>query len=196
MQRYRIHDIAKDFQLADVRETPITGAESEFHEFLTILKQASGLHNGNVSSKSESRLANWIFSVRVWLGRVFRWDRLFNELPIPGCTEISLRDRIAPSDRTELYPKSNSPFPLRPIYQDQRDAALELSNRTVHVVLHYAWVPEGDRFRAHMALYVKTRGWFGPVYVAATAPVRKYVVYPLIMKQLAKQWRHRRRIDK
>lgn len=191
MQRYRIQDIAKDFQLADAREMPITGTECEFHEFLTLLRRASGQHNRSASSNGESRLAGWIFSVRGWLGRVFRWDRLLNELPIPGCTETSLRDRIAPSGRAELQPKSSSPFPLRPIYQDQRDAALELSNRTVHVVLHYAWVPEGDRFRAHMALYVKTRGWLGRAYVFATAPVREYIVYPLIMKHLAKQWRNR-----
>lgn len=194
-QRYRIQDIAKDFHLADVREMPITGKEGEFHDLLRLLRHASGQPSGDDLSKSKSRLASWIFRVRCWLGRVFGWDRVFNELPIPGCTETSLRDRIAPSDRAEVYTQSTSLFPLRPVYRDQRDAAMELSNRTVHVVMHYAWVPEGDLFRAHMALYVKTRGWLGRVYVAATAPVRKYIVYPLIMKQLAKQWRTRRMVN-
>ena len=174
---------------------PITGNERQFHEFMTLLQQASGRPNSATPSKNDSRFANWIFAFRSRLGRVFRWDRQFNELPIPGCTEKSLRDRIPPSDRAALYRQSNSLFPLRPVYQDQREAALELSNRTVHAVLHYAWVPKGDQFHAQMALYVKTRGWFGRVYLAATAPVRKYIVYPLVMKQLEKQWRTRRVVN-
>jgi hypothetical protein len=190
-QRYRIDDIAKDFHLEGMWEMPITGTECQFHEFMTLLRQASGRPITATPSKNESRLANWLFAFRTRLGRVFRWDRQFNELPIPGCTEKSLRDRIPPSDRADLYPQSSSPFPLRPVYQDQREAALELSNRTVHVVLHYAWVPKGALFRAHMAMYTKTRGWFGRLYLAVTAPVRKYIVYPLIMKQLERQWRTR-----
>jgi Protein of unknown function (DUF2867) len=194
-QSYRIDEIAKDFQFEGVWEMPITGMECQFHEFMTLLRRASGRPNSATLSKNDSRLANWIFVFRSWLGRVFRWDRQFNELPIPGCTEKSLRDRIPPTDRAELYPQSSSLFPLRPVYQDQREAALELSNRSVHAVLHYAWVPNGDLFRAHMALYVKTRGWFGRVYLAATAPVRKYIVYPLIMKQLEKHWRTHRVVN-
>lgn len=188
-QRYRIDDIAKDFQFEGVWKMPITGTEYQFHEFMTLLRQASRQSDSPTPCKKDSRLANWIFVFRRQLGRTLRWDKQFNAVPIPGCQEKSLRDRIPPSDRAELYPQSTSMFPLRPVYEDHRESALELSNHTVHAVMHYAWVPQGDLFRAHMALYVKTRGWFGRVYLAATAPVREYILYPLIMKQLCKRWR-------
>jgi hypothetical protein len=42
--------------------------------------------------------------------------------------------------------------------------------------------------RAQLGVYVKPRGWFGPLYMAAIAPFRHYIVYPALMRQIGRAW--------
>ena len=49
-----------------------------------------------------------------------------------------------------------------PLYRTDDEFAAEISNQTVHGVLHLAWVEQGDgRYQAQMAVYVKPRGRLG-----------------------------------
>ena len=53
-------------------------------------------------------------------------------------------------------------LPFAPLYRTDREAAAEISNRTVHGVAHFAWVERGGgRFQGQMAVYVKPRGRLG-----------------------------------
>jgi hypothetical protein len=79
-----------------------------------------------------------------------------------------------------------------PLYRTPREFAAEISNRTVHGVMHLAWVETGDdRFGAQMAVYVKPRGRFGRAYMAFIKPFRYLVVYPAMERQIARQWQER-----
>jgi hypothetical protein len=73
---------------------------------------------------------------------------------------------------------------------------MEIANQTVHGVLHVGWVPDaagGSRhFRGQMAVLVRPNGALGVAYMAAIAPFRHLIVYPLMMRDIGRAWRERR----
>jgi len=87
-----------------------------------------------------------LYWVRFRLGALFGWDDATKERPIPGCTETTLSARL-PYD---LRGSAQSPLiggAMRraaggfvPLYRTEEEWAAELSNATVHGVLHLAWV--------------------------------------------------------
>jgi hypothetical protein len=178
---WRIDDVTPDFELEDVWALPVTGGPGQFPELLAALARDRAL-------EGDSGPARWLFGLRMWLGRVFGWDRNVNRLPIPGCTETSVRDRLPESERAELPPVADARLPFRPVYRDHREACMELSNDTVHALMHLSWVPEGDHHRARMAVYVKTRGRLGRWYMALIAPFRHFVVYPAMLRRIGARW--------
>jgi hypothetical protein len=62
----------------------------------------------------------------------------------------------------------------------------------VHAVLHLAWVDQGENlYRGQMGIYVKTRGALGSAYMALIGPFRHLIVYPALMRQIARAWQER-----
>ena len=83
----------------------------------------------------------------------------------------------------------------RGVLSDDEFAA-EISNQTVHGVMHVAWVgrDSDDDHEAQMAVYVKPRGRFGQAYMAFIKPFRYLIVYPALQRQLARTWSRRRAV--
>lgn len=82
-----------------------------------------------------------------------------------------------------------SPYGFQPLYRTDVESAAEISNRTVHAVMHLAWVDQGTgRYQGQMGVYVKPRGRFGAGYMALIAPFRHWVVYPALMRQIERAW--------
>jgi hypothetical protein len=82
-----------------------------------------------------------------------------------------------------------SPYGFQPLYRTDVESAAEISNRTVHAVMHLAWVDQGTgRYQGQMGVYVKPRGMFGAGYMALIAPFRHWVVYPALMRQIERAW--------
>lgn len=95
-----------------------------------------------------------------------------------------LRDRLGTSAGADF-----GSLPFSPLYRTDREAAAELSNKTVHGVAHFAWVEQGGgRYRGQMAVYVKPRGLFGRAYMAAIKPFRYLIVYPALMREFERTW--------
>jgi hypothetical protein len=85
-----------------------------------------------------------------------------------------------------------SSYGFRPLYRTDLEWAAELSNRTVHAVMHLAWVDKGAGcYQGHMAVYVKPRGKLGVAYMALIRPFRHRVVYPALMRQIERAWNTR-----
>lgn len=186
-RKWRIDTIASDFELLDVWRTPMTGGPDQLADALATFEAMRPTRSAG------SWAARALFALREWLGRVFGWDREANRLPIPRCEETSLRDRLPEHERAPLPPPSDSPLPFRPVYRDEREAFSELSNETVHALMHLSWVPDDAAgYRANMAVYVKHRGRLGRLYMGLIAPFRHLIVYPAMMRQLEAQWRERR----
>jgi Protein of unknown function (DUF2867) len=184
-QAWRIGEVAPDFRLEDVWALPVEGREEDFGELLEVVTSLD-------PAEAESRATRALFSIRYRLGGWFGWDEPPNPSANPKDTRTSLSARL-PADLRDttkgLAPRLTD---FTPLYRTDVEWAAELSNRTVHAVMHLAWVDRGEgRYRGQMGVYVKPRGRFGRVYMAAIAPFRHRVVYPALMREIDSAWKAR-----
>ena len=111
-----------------------------------------------------------------------------------GARVETLRDRL-PADLQGTptdFVSDRSPF--KPLYLTDSELAMEIANQTVHGVLHLGWVPDPNArggFRGQMAVLVRPNGALGVAYLAAIAPFRHLIVYPLMMRDIGRLWRER-----
>jgi hypothetical protein len=83
-------------------------------------------------------------------------------------------------------------LPFAPLYRTDVEFAAEISNQTMHGVMHLAWVDNGEgRYQGQMAVYVKPHGLFGKGYMAFIKPFRYWIVYPALMRQIERAWNTR-----
>lgn len=105
----------------------------------------------------------------------------------------SLRDRLPPELAESSNDLDDSPADFQLVYQTDSEAAMELSNSTVHAAVHFAWVATDDEtYVGQMGIYVKNRGKLGQIYMPAIAPFRHYIVYPALMRRLGPAWLQRK----
>jgi Protein of unknown function (DUF2867) len=189
---WRIHEIVPDFTLEDVWALPTRGGPADFERLLELVGSFD-------PTKTESRPARFLWSLRDRLGAWFDLgeistavDEAEGELSIPGTNEHSLRGRLPADLRGSAADLDFGSLPFVPLYRTDREAAAEVSNKTVHGVAHLSWVEQaGDEFQGVMAVYVKPRGAFGRAYMAAIKPFRYWIVYPALMRQMEQAWNRR-----
>lgn len=180
---WRIDELVSDFELLDVWRLPATGASDDFQDLVTAWSQVT-----NPETPPKSRSTRVVLGVRTRLGEWFGWDDNLNELPIPGCAEISLRDRLSDDLKAPPGDLKEVGF-FRPVFSTDREWVGELSNSTVHAAAQLGWVPREDGlFEGRLAVYAKTRGRLGSVYMKAIAPFRHYVVYPTMVRSIGDVW--------
>jgi len=192
---WRIHELVPDFTLEDVWALPVHGGLEDFQGLLELAGSFD-------PSELESGPTRFLWKLRDRLGVWFDLGEISaavdgdapGRLPIPGATETSLRGRLPADLRGTAADFAFGSLPFVPLYRTDREAAAELSNRTVHGVAHLAWVDVGKgRYEGRMAVYVKPRGAFGRAYMALIKPFRYWVVYPALMRQMERMWDARRR---
>jgi len=183
---WKVEEIAPDFALIDAWMLPVVGAQADFAEVQAMFRE------WDPAQDEGSWISRALFSLRLKLGALLGWDDPTAALPIPGCTETSLRSRLAPGEASAEATGGAGPE-FSPVFETDREFASEISNSTVHAVLHVGWVPETEgQYRAQMGVYVKTRGRFGDLYMALIAPFRHWIVYPALMRTLGRMWEARR----
>ncbi len=146
-----------------------------------------------VSSNSLPTRVLW--RVRDLLGAVFRLGRASDpvggngKLPIPGTSETSLAGRLPDDLRGTTTDRRFGSLPFVPLYRTADEFAAELSNQTVHAVVHLGWADQGGgRYQGQMAVYVKPRGRLGQGYMTLIKPFRYLIVYPALMRQIERTW--------
>jgi hypothetical protein len=181
--RWVIAEIAPDFRLLDVWALPVQGGRDDFASFLDTM---TSLDPARASSKASRAL----FALRFRMGRCFGWDDTTTKRPIPGCTETTLSARLPDRLRGSANGSTlRAAGAFVPLYRTRDEYAAELSNGTVHGVLHLTWVEQSrGRYRAQLAVYVKPRGRLGEVYMKLIEPFRQLVVYPALMRQIGRAW--------
>lgn len=189
----RIHDVVPDFRLEDVWRLPeVVGDADDFDEAVALLTSSD-------PARSSSAPTRFLWWVRDQLGRWLDLGSITGAaagpgLPIPGCKETTLRERLPADLRGTADATRHDRLPFTPLFRTDREYAAEISNKTVHGVLHLAWVEQSDgQFQGQMAVYVKPRGRFGDAYMAFIKPFRYLVVYPALERQIAAEWRRRTR---
>ena len=174
---WRIHQIAKDFRLLDVWALPTPGGRDDFGELVRLM--------ATFDPGETSPAVRALFAIRWTIGRVFGLDRQDTGL---GTRVHSLRERL-PADLADT-PSDFDAHLFTPLYITDDEFALEIANQTVHGVMHVGWVPDGTGgYRGQMAVLVKPNGVLGVAYLAAIAPFRHLVVYPLMMRGIGRAWR-------
>ncbi len=191
---WRIRAIVPDFTLEDVWALPAQGGAEDFQALLEMMASSDP---GNAESlparmlwRLRDRLGRWLD-----LGKVSvdgSADRDAGRLPIPGTSETSLAGRLPEDLRDTAAGLDFGSLPFEPLYRTDTEFAAEISNKTVHGVMHLAWAELGaGRYQGQMAVYVKPRGRFGQGYMALIKPFRHWIVYPALMRQNERAWKTR-----
>ena len=182
---WRIADIAPDFRLEDVWALPARGGIDDFGALLEVMSSLDPVNRGSLATRV-------LFALRYRVGGWFGWDDAARELAIPGNPETTLSARLPADLRNTAGDLARSAYGFRPLYRTDVEWAAEVSNRTVHAVMHLAWVDRGQgRYQGQMGVYVKPRGRFGAGYMALIRPFRHRVVYPALMRQIERAWNAR-----
>lgn len=182
---WRIADIAPDFKLEDVWALPARGGVEDFGTLLEVMSGLDPAKRGSVATRV-------LFSVRYRVGSWFGWDDPARDLAIPGNAETTLSARLPLDLRNTAGAVDRSAYGFRPLYRTDDEWAAEVSNRTVHAVMHLAWVDKGEGcYQGQMGVYVKPRGRFGAGYMTLIRPFRHRVVYPALMRQIERAWNAR-----
>lgn len=173
---WRIHEIASDFRLEDVWALPTPGGPDDLKRFAQQFTSDGG----------DSVVVHTLLEIRWKIGQVLGLDK--SEAGI-GERAQSLRDRLPPDLRDGPRGPDFRSVPFRSVYMTDNEWASEFANRTVHAVMHIGWVPDGaGGYRAQMAALVKPNGLGGKLYMAGIMPLRRLVVYPLLIRSIGREW--------
>jgi Protein of unknown function (DUF2867) len=182
---WRIGKIAPDFRLEDAWALPVYGGAADFPALLEVMMSRE-------LTSGASPVTRLLFGVRWMLGRWFGWDGAAQR-PIPGRDEASLAERL-PADLRGTAAGLAIGSRFSPLYRTDTEFAAEISNQTVHGVLHLGWVDRGQgRYQGQLGVYVKPRGRFGQQYMAVITPFRHWIVYPALLRQIERAWQARGR---
>lgn len=182
---WRIGEVAPDFRLEDVWALP---AQGDLEDFATLLEVIASLD----PAESRSRATRTLFSIRYRVGGWFGWDDTPQALAIPEDSETTLSARLPADLRDTATGLGLSATDFHPLYRTDVEWAAEISNQTVHAVMHLAWVEkQAGLYQGQMGVYVKPRGRFGTAYMAAIAPFRHRIVYPALMREIERAWNAR-----
>ena len=189
---WRIREIAWDFTLLDVWALPVDGSAKDFDDLIELVISAD-------PANAESLPTRFLWRVRDRAGEWFGLGRISTpadgasadgvERTIPGMDQTTLTDRLPSELRNSTGNLRFAALPFVPLYRTDREFAAELSNKTVHGLMHLGWVEQGDgTFTGQMAVYVQPRGRFGAYYMKLIEPFRQLIVYPALMRQIARTW--------
>lgn len=177
-----IHDMVGDFTLIDCWELPVELGAASFVQFFDCFI--------NTDPAAASWLTKLLFKTRFLIGKIFRFDDDGSWLPIPGTEELSISGRLGDQhEEANLVPTLEVPATgsgeFRPVYLFNREALIEISNKTVYALIH---IGETAQRRVLLGIYIKSRGLLTDVYMGLIKPFRHYLVYPSWLKHLDKQW--------
>jgi hypothetical protein len=135
------------------------------------------------ASAPPSVLAKVLFGVRVFLGRLFRWDE--SRLR----PEQSLLSRLSEADRTasEIEPGTFDGGAFMTLYQFPRESLSEIRNATVHAFICTALVQTATGYRLYWGIYVMPVSWITRPYMLLIEPFRR-VLYPALFRRIRRAW--------
>ncbi len=177
---WRIHGLTADFRLEDVWALPTPGGPDDFPRLVALMASGDPSHGS-------SRAARTLWAIRWKVGKLLGWD---GPAAVRGSQRPTLRDRLPVDLRNASSGPDFGALPFTPLYLIDDEFAAEISNQTMHGVMHLSWVPDGTGgYRGQMAVLVRPNGLRGAGYMAAIKPFRHLIVYPPMMRQIGRDWR-------
>ncbi len=188
---WKVNEIANDFILWDVWEIPIVANNSRTENFQSFYGIAFETFK---KMQTKTTLVGILFTLRFWISKIFPLDRNINTLQIQCCNETTVKIRLSSQDLEKskagkAIRVNNIDLEFRPVYLFEDESMHELSNDTVHGLIHVGWIKKNDNYyTATLAIYVIPRGIYGKIYLKLIEPFRRHIVYPVIMKAIKEQW--------
>jgi hypothetical protein len=173
-----VHSFLADVALRDVSaiDLPGGGPNRTISDVRTLL-----FRDGALTATVPLRL---LFSLRLLLGRLFRWDRRVHEH-----AENPTIMKLSNDQRDRSLAKPGTPDgPFRLLYLFSEEVLGEVRNATVHAFSCMAIQRTASGYRFYWAIYVQNVSRFTPVYMALIEPFRRFVVYPAILRRLRACW--------
>ncbi|MFS0702003.1 DUF2867 domain-containing protein [Cellulomonas sp. 179-A 4D5 NHS] len=175
---WRLHEVAPDFAVEDVWALATPGGPDDLPRLVEAMFAGRFPDDAPLVVRA-------LWSARERIGSALGWDRPDDGL---GVRVPSLRERL-PAD-LGLPPGGPDPAPFTPLYATRDEWVAETANRTVHAVLHLAWVPDGDGgHTGRLTVLVRPNGRLGAAYMTAIAPFRLLLVYPAMLRGIERRWR-------
>lgn len=173
---WRIHELTRDFRLADVWALPAPGGPDAFPGTVRLIASMD-------PSRSSSRAVRTLFALRWKIGELLGWDEPDTGV---GSRVPALRERL-PADLRDTPVPEFTALPFTSLYLLADEFAAEIANRTMHGVVHIGLVPDGTGgHRGQMAVLVKPNGVLGDAYMTAIKPFRHLFVYPSMLRAVAR----------
>lgn len=193
---WRIHAVAPDFTVEDVWALPVHGDAGDFAALVELMtSDGDPGRDGERIDFLDSPAARFLWRLRDLLGRLLGLGTITEAADsahrrrIPGDESASLakrldEDLVGTAERVHF-----TAVPMTPLYLLDDEFAAELSNATMHGVMHLSWIRRPDGLhQGRMAVLVKPRGLLGHAYMAAIRPFRHWIVYPALLRHLEYAW--------
>lgn len=177
----RVHAFLADVPLHDVWAVDLARPRAgitldEFRRRLT-----------NALPFTPSPVVRALLGVRLFVGRIFGWDRTASQRTSP-----TFADRLTPADRARsLAPagmREGIDDLFRVVYRFENEQLDEVINRTVHAAALSALVESANSYRFYFAVYVRNVGRLTPLYMALIDPFRKLFIYPSLLRSVRANW--------
>jgi hypothetical protein len=169
----RAHDLLRDVSLYDVAivDLPGGGAGRSVADIRALEAAAA-----------PSRLANALYGLRQFLGRVFGWDR------VQMRPEDSLLSRLSERDRRDSeIPPGTPAGSFLVLYQFPGEALSEIRNATVHGFVCTVLARTASGYRLYWGIYVSRVSWLTRPYLIAIEPFRR-ILYPAMLRRIRRAW--------
>jgi len=135
------------------------------------------------SAAAPSRVANALYGVRRFLGRVFGWDRAQTR------PEDSLLPRLSERDRRDSEITPGTPLgSFLLLYQFPSESLTETWNATVHGYVCTALQRTETGYRLYWGVYVLPVSWLTRPYLIAIEPFRRFLLYPAMLRRIRRAW--------
>lgn len=180
---WRLHAVARDFDLEDVWRLPMSGGPGDFDRCVEVFAGLDPVAGG-------PRAVRALFALRLLMGRLVREDggdrAAERNAELAGRLPQDLRDTDPP---TLLGGAAFGGVAVTPLFRTADEWAVAIASGPVDGILHVGWPADTHGHRAQLAVLVRRRGLVGRAYMAAIEPARRLVVYPLLGRELERRWR-------
>ncbi len=174
----RAHSLLADIPLHDVWAVELSGGGRG--RTITDVRGLLSLENLAAANAA----VRFLFGLRVWLGRVFGWDR-----EPPQATRESFLSRLSAADREcSLVPPGTPEGPFRVLFVSPRESISEIQNSTVHAFLVFALVERSAGYRLYLGIYVRPVGRATGWYMRLIDPFRRFIIYPAWLRTIRAAW--------
>jgi hypothetical protein len=179
---WRIHAIAGDFTTEDVWRLPMNAEARDFDRFVQMLADLDPVSSG-------PRVVRVLAAVRLWIGGLFKGDTDGRGAARNAELVARLPDDLSATSAPTLFNGADFPdVAITPLFKTNDEWAVAIASGPVDGILHIGWVADDRGHQGQLAVLVKRRGLVGRAYMAAIAPARRFVVYPLLARELRRRW--------